>query len=225
MSHQGAVGGAGANIKKPDRLEIKTEMSETEWQELLHFWTGYKRDARIDRKLELIRSELQQCCSQIVRSRLFQVERETLNTMTENKLLEAIKKVCVRKQSKISHRNNFFNVVQSPGEAPQSFVANNKAKAALCDFTIKTKCSEACTKDKAVTVSYQEDAVENQLIAGLANPEHRQRILVEADKYPTLLDKVALLDDLYTLEKDGDTDPSSEQRSSYKTERSQAAKA
>ena len=39
MSHQGAVAGAGENIKKPDRLEIKTEMSETEWQELLHFWT------------------------------------------------------------------------------------------------------------------------------------------------------------------------------------------
>ena len=121
-------------------------MSEIEWQEFLHYWDGYKQDAKIWGKTEMIRSEMQQCCSPTVRSRLFQVEREKLTAITEDVLLAPIKKVCIRKQSKTSHRNNFFNMMQSPGEAPQSYVANIKSKAALCDFPVMTKCSQNCQR-------------------------------------------------------------------------------
>ena len=218
-----SAGAAQSNTKKPERPQIKADMDESEWEEFLHFWTGYKKDAKIETKPDQIRSELQLCCSQEIKSRLFQVERDNLLAINEKDLLAAIKLACVNKTSKTAHRNNFFSMVQSPGESPQSYVARLKSRASLCEFSVPYKCSEACVKDKDMVLPYFTDAVENQLVAGLANPEHRRKLTLEAATYPTLQDKLNLLDQIHTHEREQNS-ASSEQRSQYRVGKSGAIK-
>ena len=115
--------------------------------EFLHFWGAYKKDAKIEGKADTIKSELQQCCMPSIRSRIFQVEHKSLSTISEDNLLATIKTASVNKRRKTSHRNQFSNIVQSPGESFQSYFARIKAKATLCDFIVNSKCSNNCTKN------------------------------------------------------------------------------
>ena len=182
MSHQGAT---AANVK------IVEEMSESEWNEFKFNFNNYKRDAKIIGKEQSIRSELQLCCSESVRTRLYQMKGDQLNTITENDLLESIKKACVNKVTVAQHRSQFFAMSQTQGEAPQSHLARVRAKSTLSQFETTYMCSDGCAHDMAVQVSYAEDVVESQLIAGLINPDHKERLLLEADKMPTLDAKMA----------------------------------
>ena len=189
-----------ANIKKPDRPQVTQDMTETDWAEFVFNWTNYKRNSRIEGKADLIRAELQECCVKSVKSRLFMMKGNELTTIAENDLLEAIKTTCVEKVSVTVHRNRFHTTVQTQGENPQAFLSRLKAQASLCNFILVTKCSAACVKDTDTRNSYMDDAVSSQLIAGLANPDHRQKLLTEAATYPTLDDKMTLLDNLHTTE-------------------------
>ena len=161
-------------------------------------------------KTDNIRSELQQCCSSAIRSRIFQVKRDKLTIITEADLLAAIKLACVNKVSKTTHRNQFFGITQCVGESPQSCVARIKAKESLCDFRVVTKCSATCTKNTDVGVSYSDDAIQNEMIEGFANPDHRLHLLKEGDKYPTLQDKLKSLDTIFQHEKEQQTNPTTE---------------
>ena len=211
MSHNNAA--TGLNIKKPDRPEVKTDMMESEWSEFEFEWGNYKRNAKIIGKDENIRQELQQCCTKSVRTRLFQSKGHELNTISEANLLEAIKSACVNKITKESHRNQFFNLAQMPGEAPQNYVSRIRGKGALCHFVVKYNCSEGCAQDKEIEISYVEDAVENQLVAGVANPDHKHRLLTE--KHETLAEKLALLDTLHMNDMSSAADAKTDQRSEY----------
>ena len=78
-------------------------------------------------------------------------------------------------------------------------------------------CSNRCAGDLAKTISYAEDIVECQLIARLYNPDHQHKVLMEAKRLPTLSDKVAFLDELYTTENStNEYNARSDARSSYK---------
>eukprot|EP00112_Aurelia_sp_Birch-Aquarium-sp1_P005669 Seg1645.4 transcript_id=Seg1645.4/GoldUCD/mRNA.D3Y31 product="putative serine/threonine-protein kinase" protein_id=Seg1645.4/GoldUCD/D3Y31 len=81
---------------------------------------------------------------------------------------------------------------QSPGESITRYLARLRAQATLCDFRVP------CTNDACVTdVSYAEDMISGQMIAGLANVEHQCKILAEATTLPTLKAK---FDKLVSLE-------------------------
>ena len=106
--------------------------------------------------------------------------------------------------------NQFFGITQCVGESPQSYVARIKAKASMCDFRVVTKCSATCTNNTDLGVSYSDDAIENEMIAGLANPDHRLHLLKEDDKYPTLQDKLKSLDTIFQHEKEQQTNSTTE---------------
>ena len=150
--HVAATNQANVNVRKPDRPEIVQEMSETAWSEFNFNWKKYKRTARIEGKNALIRSELQECCSKTVKTRLFAMKREDLNTIEEEDLLAAIKATCVERVTLTVHMVRFHKIAEHPGENPQSYLSRLKAQAALFDFTIKTKCSDACTKTVDKTI-------------------------------------------------------------------------
>ena len=187
-------------LKKPDRPDFVVDMNEAEWNEVKFLWTRYKIDTGIETKVDKKRSELLSSCSKVVRSRLYQAKGEELSTISEDDLLEAIKSAAVNKITINMHRAQFAEIVQEPGENPQSHLTRIRSKASLCNFQIKAKCSAACTKNTDVTHSYAEDVIEAQLIMGLHNPDHRQKLLVEGDTYPTLGDKMSVLDTLFTHE-------------------------
>ena len=93
------------NIKKPERPEVVQDMTESEWAKFVFNFTNYKRDSKIGGKDDVIRSELQHCCSKSVRSQIYQTKGEDLNTIGEADLLETIKTAYVNKISVTQHRN------------------------------------------------------------------------------------------------------------------------
>ena len=193
-------GAAAASIKKPDRPVVGLDMSESEWAQFIFEFDNYKRDCGITTKQEKVRSELLNCCDKSIRQRLFMMKGTTLNNESEEQLKVSIKSAAVSTQTQILHRDQFYRLNQSQGETPQAFMARLNSKALLCNFLTKIKCSESCTKDRDREVSYRENVVESQLITGLYNPEHRQKLLVEGDKNPSLEAKLNVLDNLHTLE-------------------------
>ena len=81
------------------------------------------------------------------------------------------------------HRLNFNGLKQSDGENAARYVGRLKMQASLCCFEVKCRgCNE--------TVSYAEDMVSQRLVSGLANPEHQQKIISEADTITTLEQKI-----------------------------------
>ena len=92
LSIHGATHNAAAlatfNVKKPDRPEAEEDMTEAEWNEFKFHFEIYKRDARIVGKADIIRSELLNRCSKSVRTHLFQLKGENLNTIIKNQLFD-----------------------------------------------------------------------------------------------------------------------------------------
>ena len=93
------------------------------------------------------------------------------------------------------HRQKFRILSQSPGESITCFVAGLRTQDALCEFCI-TCPSETC----ATSVSYTEDMIAGQMIAGLANVDHQAKILAEAKTLTTLKDKYDRLASLETTD-------------------------
>ena len=76
--------------------------------------------------------------------------------------------------------------------------------------------------EKTATVSYTDNMVEGQLIVGLYNPDHRQKVMTEATQYPTFDDKVRFLASLHATDAStAELDESSVDgvRSTYKSTR------
>ena len=102
-------------MKKPERVEINEDLNKSEFQEILFNWEACKTDVNIVGKVDKIRSELQHSCSKEVR------------TISENDLIEEIRKVAVNKTTVSVHRSKFFQMAQTPGETPNAYVARREA--------------------------------------------------------------------------------------------------
>ena len=79
------------------------------------------------------------------------------------------------------HRTQCVNVRQKQGELINAFYGNIKSKASLCDFCVKapSTCSDTeCTcANYGVYVSFQDEMVATQLVAGLYNNDHQLKVL------------------------------------------------
>ena len=192
-------------MKKPDRPIVKEDSTDQDWAIFEFEWGRYCKAVDITAKEDVLRSELLNCCDPALRQRLLEmVGPETLNTMTEEDLKALIKEIAVLSVDPVVHRVQFSGLKQDQGESFQRYVPKLKAKASLCHFVVtgKYKCSEACTKDidKELLVSYRDDMVESQMVAGLYNPEHRTRIMQEADKLKSFDDKFKALATMHSTE-------------------------
>ena len=126
---------------------------------------------------EEIRNELRATCSRDVnRLLLGWVEAPLLNRMEEEALLKHIKAITVEGVHKEVHRQTFMKLTQSEGESITDFAARLKEQATLCEFKVACQ-SQTCD----CMVSYSEDMVCNQMVSGLWDKEHQNRILAEAD--------------------------------------------
>ena len=129
---------------------------------------------------------------------------------------------------KVVHRVKFHEIKQEQAEYFQRFVPRLKAKANLCEFAFQGtyKCSNACTKDvdKNLRISYRDDMVESKMIAGFYNPEHRSKIMMEADKLTSFDDKYKVLATMHAMDfstRELDGTRTDTRRSDYKQEKSQ----
>ena len=172
------------NRIKPTRPKIEGGMDEIDWNILLDDWGRYKRRSELIDE-EQICLELRDSCSNDVNKLLYQfIGGDDLNEsgLTEIKLLEYIRNVAVKVDHKEVHRLNFSRLKQTDGELASQYVGRLKVKGSLCDFSVNCSCGRG--------VSYAADMVSQQLVSGLANPEHQAKVIAQAKTLTTLEKKV-----------------------------------
>ena len=174
--------------KRPDRPVIEGDLSDSEWSLFLDTWGRYKRMTGLVNTID-IRMELRAACCTEVNKLLFEfVGATTLEGASEEELLAYIKGIAVKGLHKEVHRVNFGKLKQSEGESITHYVARLKAQAALCEFSVNCSCAQK--------VSFSEEMVSQQLVAGLLVSEHQSKLLSEATTLTTLQDKVVRLQSL-----------------------------
>ena len=210
---QGAGGGAsgadgnGGNVtdstskshsaKPPSRPTVDVDTTEGEWAIFEDQWSRYKRMAKLTAIAD-VRDNLRQCCAIPLNKRLFDLKGPAvLNQASETDLLLWMKQTAVKGVHMEVHRNTFVQLKQKQGETISSYLGRLKAEASLCEFrqAAPDSCSvQTCTcRNHGIKVSYEDDQVATQLVAGLYNSDHQARILSESSSLKTLDTKVQRL--------------------------------
>ena len=145
-----------------------------------------------------IRDNLRQCCALQLDKRLFDTTGSgSLNTASEEDLLQWIKEIALKGVHKEVHRTQFVHTKQKQGESYNSYYSKLKSASSFCDFRVHapSSCTVAeCTcPNHGVAVSYQDDMVSTQLIAGLYNSDHKSKVLSESASLTTLDQKLQRL--------------------------------
>ena len=166
---------SGATKRKPPkRPVIEANIDDSDWALFQDTWERYKKMTGLESKEDII-LELRQACYEDFNKLLFEfVGSSTLNSaeLDEIKLLQHIHSVAVKGVHREVHRMNFSKLTQSTGETITHYVARLNAKASLCNFNIEFACNEK--------VSFAEEMVAQQLVAGLRNKEHQSKVLGDA---------------------------------------------
>ena len=194
----------GSSVKsaKPVRPSIDIETTEGEWAIFEDNWQRFKRMSKLTDIVD-IRDNLRQCCTDQLNKRLFDIKGSSaLNNSTEDQLLGWIKDIAVKGVHKEVHRTQLVKLRQKEGQSINSYYSALKAESSLCDLRVAAPATCGaidcnCT-NHGIQVSYQDDLIATQLIAGLYNTEHQSKILAESANLPTLEDK---LNRLLVLEK------------------------
>jgi hypothetical protein len=172
-----------AKVKQPDRPIISGNIDEREWALFMDTWRRYKLMTGIQEP-EYVNAELRAACSPDVNRLLFEYVGPTaLDQANEQQLLAHIRAIAVKGTHKEVHRMQFTKMMQMDNEPVTQFVARLKSQAALCPFTV------ACGTHSH-SISYVDDMVSQQLIAGLLNHDYQSKILSESASLPTLAAKV-----------------------------------
>ncbi|XP_057298990.1 uncharacterized protein LOC130629697 [Hydractinia symbiolongicarpus] len=117
---------------------------------------------------------------------------DALDRATEAELLSYIKSVAVKTIYPEVYRQQFISMRQSDSETITHFISRLKSQAMLCNFSRKCDCD-----DQNCEISYSENMIMSQIIAGLLSSSHRTKILSEMTSIETL---TQMTDHLLTLE-------------------------
>ncbi|XP_057299519.1 uncharacterized protein LOC130630139 [Hydractinia symbiolongicarpus] len=140
-----------------------------------------------------IRNELRSTCDSNVNEMLYNfVGPDALDRATEAELLSYIKSVAVKTIHPEVYRQQFISMRQSDSETITHFISRLKSQAMLCNFSRKCDCD-----DQNCEISYSENMIMSQVIAGLLSSSHRTKILSEMTSIETL---TQMTDHLLTLE-------------------------
>jgi len=169
------------NRAKVERPSIDADCTDNQWMVFCDSWYRYKEMASLTSTAE-IRNELRSTCSSKINEMLFNfVGPNALNQAPEDELLNYIKSVAVKAIHPEVYRQQFFTLRQSDCESITTFISRLKAQAMLCAFNSKGSCNQ-----NNCSVSFSEDMVKSQLIAGLRNPTHQSKVLSEMEVLKTL---------------------------------------
>ena len=125
---------------------------------------------------------LRSACSPQINETLFNFVRpDTLNTCSEEDLVDFIKSVAVKTIHIEVYCQQFFTLCKTDCESITNFISRLKAQAMLCAFTTKGSCNQ-----NTCIGSFTEDIMKSQLIAGLGNASHQSKILSEIEVLKTL---------------------------------------
>ena len=195
------AGGSSKSVK-PVRPSVDIDTTESDWAVFLDDWKRFKRMAKLTAIVDT-RDNLRQCCATQLNKMLFDVKgADILDSATEEDLIGWIKAIAVKGVHKEVHRTTFVSIQQKQGEGGNAYYSRLKSASSLCDFRVAAP--SACADDNCtcahhgMQISYQDDMVATQLVAGLYSNEHKSKILSDSATLTKLDDK---LEKLLVLEK------------------------
>ena len=182
----------GNRCSKPNRPTISADCTDNKWIIFTDAWKRYKQMAKLQSPQE-IRNELRSTCDSTVNEMLYNfVGPDALDSASEAQLLAQIKSVAVKTIHPEVYRQQFISMRQSDSESITHFVSRLKSQAMLCNFSRKCDCTNTTCE-----ISYSENMIMSQLIAGLLSSSHRTKILSEM---ATIKSLTQMTDRLLTLE-------------------------
>merc|ERR1712002_3145 len=120
------------------RPSITEDASEADWEFFLMKWRIYASAAGLEGE-ELV-FQLWNCPSDVLQRQMHDLGYKVRSS--ENELLQAIKKLAVRKHNNVVKVIEFLSVTQLEGESIASLSSKISGKARLCDFTVE--CTGQC---------------------------------------------------------------------------------
>ena len=158
---------------KPEAMKrplATLDMTETAWRDFKSQWQRYKRSTGLTG--QDITDQLISCCADPLRMIINSESGATLNSMSEDNILKAMKLMAVRKTNPMVYRNQLRDMKQDENELFSNFVSRLKEAAIDCEFSVK------CSKQGCGTaISYAEDMVRDQAVYGLSCSDTQARIL------------------------------------------------
>ena len=120
--------------KKPDGPTIRPESTDGDCAIFLDSWNHYKEMCGLTEPAVLRNEQRTACVSEVNRLLFDLVGAETLNSTTEEQLLQQIKLVAVRGLHKKVYRQGFYSMGQKEGESDTHFLVRLRSLAKFCDF-------------------------------------------------------------------------------------------
>ena len=170
--------------EKVPRPQVEKGVTDDDWNFFLDRFTHYKRVYSLA-GLE-VKDQLLACCDEDLRRDLYRTMGAGYNDITENLLLEEIRKLAVPHQNQLVNVVSLMGMVQDTDEGIRNFSARVQGQAKVCTFTVavQAKCpdQETCKKQFEVIASYHKEMVKHQIVRGLADSDIKDLVLSEADK-------------------------------------------
>ena len=158
--------GGGAPRGKVDRPTLKPVSDRETWEFFRYEWANYKTAMGITGATTS--AHLYGCLDEELKRDLQKSNQGVAAAdMTEATLLEAVKKLAVKQESKLAHRIKMGKAIQSPGVSIRTFHAQLKGLATACDYTISSQCQ--CMRNN--TIDYADHVIQDQLVRGIADHE------------------------------------------------------
>ena len=126
---------------KPEAMKrplATLDMTETAWRDFKSQWQRYKRPTGLTG--QDITDQLISCCADPLRMIINSESGATLNSMSEDNILKAMKLMAVRKTNPMVYRNQLRDMKQDENELFSNFVSRLKEAAIDCEFSVK--CSK-----------------------------------------------------------------------------------
>ena len=172
MTHSRATKAKPAPVKRP---EISSGGTTEGWSYFIARWRAYSGAVQLSARDTSI--QLLECCDAKLRRDVTRntIGPTTLEDMTEENLLRAIRALAVREENPKVARVALSRMTQDRGEPVRAFAARLRGQAEVCRFT--KKCA-GCDR-----ISNQgEERVADQLCVGLADAEIQEDLLKHPDQ-------------------------------------------
>ena len=158
---------------KPDKLKrptISEGITEADWVWFKDRWTRYKDSTALTGK-DIV-NQLWDCASDDLSRRCF--EAGPTADITEDELLKRLRKLSIKAQNKLVNIVEFLSMTQDTDEPVAMFTSRLRGQASVCDFSIK------CSENVNIVHTYAENMVAHQLVRGLEDVSHQEKVLALA---------------------------------------------
>ena len=171
---------------KLDPPKVGIDCNPEQWSSFVRQWNMYKVGMAVPGNM--INTALFYCCSEDLRCDILRDIQADLSSMSEQELLEAMKRLAVIEESTLAQRIKLGKMTQTPGTGIRTFLASLRGQAALCNYT--AKCKENGCNHK---YDFSEDIIMDNLVRGMSDHEIMSNLLGDSKTDRTLNETVLFI--------------------------------